>query len=195
MEPAVKQQSLLSPSDYLELERKAPAKHEYAGGKIIAMAGASLNHNKILTKLIRHIDSFLEEKSCDIYPSDLRIWVEKEDSYFYPDATIICGDPEFFDNKKDTVKNPSVIFEILSPSTEDFDLGKKFFSYYNQIKSLQQYITIDSSACQVRSGIRQQDNSWNFVEIMELEDKLHIIPIGFELLLKDIYKGIVIGNR
>lgn len=119
-EAAPKYYPQMSPTAFLEWERAQEYKHEYAGGQIFAMAGASINHNHILTNLIIAIGSFLKDKSCNIFPSDLRIAVKSKNSYFYPDATIICGDPEFDeDHIRDTVKNPSVIFEILSPSTED----------------------------------------------------------------------------
>lgn len=188
-EPALKYQLHLSPSDYLEQERKSEGKHEYAGGKVISMAGASPNHNLILSNIIGHIYPLLKGKPCNIYPSDLRIYVKSKESYFYPDATIVCGELEFSDEKKDTVKNPAVIFEILSPTTEEYDVGRKFF-FYMQIKSLQQYITINSTSFHIRSGKRQPDDAWKFQELEGLDESLLIAPFELELALKDIYEGL-----
>lgn len=188
-EPAVKYKMEMWPAEYIAWERGESNKHEYAEGKIIAMAGASPAHNKILTNLIVSVGSFLRGKPCDIYPGDLRIFVKSKVSYFYPDATIICGDLEFSDDKKDTVKNPAVIFEILSPATEEYDIGRKSF-YYMQIESLQQYITVSSTDRHIQSGIRQPDGAWKFQEITHLTESLHINPILFNLQMKDIYDGV-----
>ncbi|HEX5554971.1 MAG TPA: Uma2 family endonuclease [Chitinophagaceae bacterium] len=192
-EPAVKYQLQMWPADYLDQERNADTKHEYADGKIIAMAWASPAHNKILANLIGHTYPRLSGKPCKIYPSDLRIYVKSKESYFYPDASIVCGDLEFSDDKQDTVKNPSVIFEILSPSTQDYDIGRKFF-FYMQIPTLGQYITIDSASLHVRSGIRQPDNTWKFIELEKITDTVPIEPVGFELALKDIYEDIALPD-
>lgn len=188
-EPALKYETSLWPSEFINWERKSETKHEYAGGRIIDMAGASVAHNRIVSNIIGHIYPALSGKSCNIYPSDLRVYVKSRESYFYPDATIICGDIEYSDGEKDTVKNPSVIFEILSPSKEEYDTGKKLF-FYMQIESLQQYIMINSTSLFVRSGKKQSDGAWRFQELEKAHEKLPIEPVGFELNLKDIYEGI-----
>ena len=189
-EAAPKYYPQMSPKDFLDWERKQEYKHEYAGGQIFAMAGASINHNLILKNLIVTAGSFLKNKPCDIFPSDLRVAVKSKDSFFYPDATIICGDPEFDDSQmKDTIKNPSVIFEILSPSTEDYDIGKKFF-FYMQMESLKQYITVDSRNTHLRIANKMEDGTWKFSELMEKNDLLFIDSIGLSIPLMDIYSGI-----
>lgn len=188
-EPAVKYYEKMTADEYLEWERKQEYKHEFAGGEIIDMAGASAKHNLILSNIIVSVGSHLKGKDCNIYPSDLRVFVKAKESYFYPDATIVCGDPDLSDDKKDTVKNPSVIFEILSPSTEDYDMGRKFF-FYMQIESLKEYILVDSLTNHIRAGRRQADNAWKFEEIFVPEAMLHINSIGFAVELKEIYEGI-----
>lgn len=101
----------LSPSEFLVWERKQEYKHEYVNGEVLAMSGASFNHNRIASNIIISIGSFLKNKSCDIFGSDLRVSVKFKNSYFYPDAIILCNEPEFDDAKiKDTLKNPTVIF-------------------------------------------------------------------------------------
>lgn len=188
-EPALKYETSLWPSEFINWERKSETKHEYADGRIIDMAGASVAHNRILSNVIGHIYPALYGKPCNIYPSDLRVYVKSRESYFYPDATIICGDIEYSDEEKDTVKNPSVIFEILSPSTEEYDTGKKLF-FYMQMESLLQYIMINSTSLLVRSVKRQPDGAWRFQELEQTDEKLLIEAVGFELNLKDIYEGI-----
>ena len=180
----------MSPSEFLQWERKQEYKHEYVKGEIISMAGASLNHNKILSNIIVTIGSFLKTKSCDIYPSDLRIAVKSKSSFFYPDATIVCDEPEFDDDSiKDTVKNPAVIFEVLSPSTEDYDIGKKLF-FYMQIDSLKQYIILDSRTMHIRITTKMENGTWKFSELMSRQDKLSIEPIQLEIGLEEIYEGV-----
>ena len=134
---------------------------------------------------------FLEDKSCDIFGSDLRISVKWRNSYFYPDVIIICDEPEFDDEIiKETLKNPTVIFEILSPSTEDYDLGRKQM-YYMQIPSLRQYIIVDSKKAQVIIITKKDEaGTWKFDELTIINDKIFIEPIGFELSLTDLYKGV-----
>lgn len=180
----------MSPTDFLDWERKQEYKHEYAGGQVFAMAGASINHNKICSNIIGRVWNHLQDKECSVYPSDLRIAVKSKNSFFYPDATIICGEPEFDDDKiKDTVKNPSVIFEILSPATEDYDIGKKLF-FYMQIESLQQYIIIDSRNVHLRITTKTDDGTWKIAELMGKEDLISIESIGVDIPLSDIYSGI-----
>lgn len=153
------------------------------------MARASVAHNQIIANVIAEIGHFLKGKSCTIYPSDLRVYIKSRESYFYPDATIICGKPEYTDEEKDTITKPVVIFEILSPSTEEYDTEKKLF-YYMKIESLQQYIMINAASLLVRSGKRQPDGAWRFQELEDTNEKLLIETVGFELNLKDIYEGI-----
>jgi Uma2 family endonuclease len=191
-EPAHKYYTSMSPSAFLEWERKAESRHEYASGTIISMAGASPAHNLILSNLITLSGTFLKGKSCNIYPSDLRIYVPSRESYFYPDASIICGTPDLSDEVKDTVKNPLVIFEILSPSTEDYDLGRKFF-FYMQIETLKEYVTIDSVKFHIRIGKKQADGAWRFEEYFHADEQLTISSVGLSLSLGDIYEGVAFG--
>src|SRR5687768_17468528 len=133
-EPALKY-NYTSAEEYLEMERASQEKHELHHGVIINMAGASLNHNRIVGNLIISIGSYLKGKSCSVFPGDLRTKILTKDSFTYPDITIVCGEPELMDNHFDTLLNPSVIIEVLSPSTEEHDKGFKFL-YYMQIPSL-----------------------------------------------------------
>ncbi|HEY5408008.1 MAG TPA: Uma2 family endonuclease [Ginsengibacter sp.] len=189
-EAAPKYYPKMSPSEFLEWERKQEYRHEYAGGEIFAMAGASMNHNRISSNIIGRTWNHLQGKDCNIYPGDLRISVKSRSSFFYPDATIICGEPEFDDNNlKDTVKNPAVIFEILSPSTEDYDIGKKLF-FYMQIESLQQYIIIDSRNMHIRITTKMENGTWKFLELTDKDETLFINSVKLEVRLADVYEGL-----
>ncbi len=148
----------ITPAQYLEMERAAEYKNEYYDGHVYAMSGASLKHNIINRNLVSSLSNFLREKDCQVLPSHMRVSTPSSDSYMYPDALIICGKPELEDDKFDTLKNPSVIFEILSPSTTTIDKGRKFF-FYQQIPSLKEYIMIDSLKRFIQLGRKQDDGS------------------------------------
>lgn len=187
-EPAPKYYPNMSPLEFLAWEREQEFKHEYVNGEVFAMSGGSINHNRIASTIIIKVGSFLEDKSCEIFGSDLRIAIRAKNSFFYPDAIIVCDELEFDENSiKDTLKNPSVIFEILSTSTEDYDNGKKLM-YYMQIRSLKQYIIIDSKKIHVRIITRrEEEGTWKFDELNSIEDKIFIEPINFEVSVKDLY--------
>lgn len=179
----------ISPQEYLKLERSSTQKHEYFEGEIIAMAGASLVHNRMVANIMREIGSFLKDKSCEILPSDIRTSVPSFDSYMYPDATIVCGKAEIEDDQFDTLINPAVIFEVLSPSTEDRDRGRKFF-FYRQIPSLKEYILIDTKKYFVEVSRRQTDNSWKFETLTGPEGYLPVTTIDYRLSFQELYKNV-----
>ncbi len=187
-EPALKYNYLLG-EEYLEGERAAEEKHELMNGKIITMTGASLKHNRIVRNLIGNIHSFLKGKTCEVFPSDLRVNIPNVNSFTYPDVTIVCGKPELLDDHFDTLLNPSVIIEVTSPSTESYDRGNKFFTY-QQLPSLKEYILIDSSTVHVHLITKREDGSWLFKVIETISDSLTINTIQQEIALKDIYDGI-----
>lgn len=184
-EPAVKY-NYLTAEEYLEAERKAEHKHELMNGYIITMTGASLKHNKIVGNLIGSINPFLKGKGCEVFPSDLRVNIPSTNSFTYPDLTIVCGKPELLDELFDNLLNPSVIIEVLSPSTESYDRGNKFFTY-QQITSLKEYILVDSNSIQIQSIIKKDDGLWKFETINDIKGSLTINTISQQILLSDIY--------
>jgi Uma2 family endonuclease len=184
--PAVK---YTSPQEYLELERASKEKHEYFVGKVLAMAGASLAHNYIVANLIREIGMSLKDRPCNILPSDIRVSIPSRESYMYPDAVIVCGKPEMEDDRFDTLKNPVVIFEILSPSTEDHDRGKKFF-FYRQIPSFSEYILIDTTRRFVELSRRQDDGSWVFGVVADPGGYVPITAIQGKVSMDEIYRNV-----
>lgn len=181
--PAVKHVSL---EEYLRLEEAAEEKHEYVDGSIVAMAGATREHNEIVSNLIREIGLCLKGKECAIYPSDFRVTTPAGISYFYPDATVVCGNTELQPHVFDTLLNPVVIFEVMSEGTEKIDRGYKFF-YYQQIPSLREYILIDSREYAVEAISRQDDNAWRFTKLSPADGQLHLSSIGCTLSFDDIY--------
>jgi Uma2 family endonuclease len=187
-EPAPKY-NYISPEEYLEMERTAEEKHEYYKGQIFLMSGASWEHNVIVKNINTTVLPFLKGRPCDMYGSDLRIHIPENTLYTYPDFSIICGDPGTTDKEKDTIIKPSVIIEVLSKSTKDYDRGTKF-NLYRSIKTLKEYILVDSMSVEVETYTRQDDNSWTLKEYKELADSFIIKTINLTLHLQDIYDNV-----
>lgn len=176
----------LSPEDYLAMERTSIEKSEYYKGEVFAMAGAGNNHNIITANIIITIGSFLKGKSCTVYPSDMRLHIPQNSLYTYPDVMIVCGQKRFLDDKKDTILNPVLIVEVLSPNTEAYDRGEKF-RLYRSIPLLQEYMMVDSRRCSVEKYSRNEEGSWVLAEAQDLQASIHLSCIDFDLALQDVY--------
>jgi Uma2 family endonuclease len=149
----------LTPEAYLAWERQQLEKHEYFEGEVFAMAGASREHNLIVVNVVGELRNLLRKGTCEVYPSDLRVHVPLTGLYTYPDASVVCGRPELTDEQGDTLLNPSVLIEVLSPSSEGYDRGKKF-EQYRSIASLRDYLLVSSESAHVEHYARQPDGSW-----------------------------------
>ncbi len=171
--------------EYLAFERASEEKHEYLAGEVYLMAGASENHNLIVANLIITIGIQLRNRPCRIYPSDMRVRVFNA-NYAYPDVTVVCSTPEFEDAEVDTLLNPALIIEVLSPSTEQYDRSKKFQNY-RTLDSLQEYILISQDAPRIERYLRQENGQWLFSDAALLESTVEITSIGCSLPLSDVY--------
>nr|WP_315196779.1 Uma2 family endonuclease [uncultured Flavobacterium sp.] len=179
----------ITEKEYLDAERLVAEKHEYFQGEIFAMSGASKNHNEIAVNCIYELKSKLKGKPCRPYGSDFRVSIPKNTLYTYPDISVFCSEPETLDNLEDTATNPSVIIEILSKSTRNYDQGQKF-ALYRQIDSLKEYILIDSEEIKVIKHTKNDDGSWLLVEYKDIENQFFINAIRVELSLVDIYENV-----
>lgn len=184
----------ISHQEYLQAERLALDKHEYYQGEIFAMNGASISHNIISMNTTIGLGNKLNGKNCQPFGSDLRIHIPESSLYTYPDLSIICGEIETTDDNFDTATNPSVIIEILSKSTRDYDKGGKF-NLYRQIESLQEYILIDSENIFVEKFTKNIDNSWELTEYKDLEKSFKIETVQIEMMLLDIYKNVKLQQK
>ena len=175
----------ISEEIYLEEERKASTKSEYYQGEVFAMAGATKEHNKIVASIIGELYSFLKDNPCSIFPSDIRIHVEENTLYTYPDVTIACEEEKYLDDTFDTLLNPTIIIEVLSPSTEDYDRGTKF-KLYRGIPSLKNYVMVSSTEMLAEVYTRSGD-TWILTTAKGKEASIHISAIKYDLSLPDIY--------
>ncbi len=181
-------QTYLTPEEYLAFERKATTKHEYLNGQIVAMSGASFAHNFITANTTGQLYNQLMDGECRVAASDMRVKVPQTGSYFYPDVVVVCGEPRAEDDTFDILLNPTVVVEVLSPSTEAYDKGEKF-EHYQQIASLKEYILISQGKIHVEHYCRQA-SGWMQTEFRELEDVLSLFSISCELRLQDIYRRV-----
>ncbi len=177
-----------TPQEYLVLERKSETRNEYYNGEIFAMSGASREHNLIVGNLFRDIGNQLEDRPCETYTNDMRVWIEATGLYTYPDVVVVCGEPRFQDREVDTLLNPTVIVEVLSPSTEAYDRGDKF-RHYRRIDSLHEFVLISQDRMMVERYTRQ-GKDWVLSDMTDPDQVLKLESIGCQIPLGRIYAKI-----
>src|SRR5262245_54952093 len=172
----------LTTAEYLAFERNAEQKHEFVNGEMFAMAGASPEHNSVTENLSIEIGSRLKGGPCRTYSRDLRVKVHRTGLYTYPDLIVVCGKPEFDPLHRDTLVNPQVVFEVLSPSTESYDRGAKF-RHYQQLPSVREYVLVSQDRAQVDRFVRQPDETWVLTVFADpaAEFSLATVPVHFPL--------------
>lgn len=174
--------------DYLGFERFSAERHEYLDGSVYAMAGESVNHSTICFNLNRIVGNELRGKGCRGFSPNMKIATNDRGLFSYPDLAIVCGEPIPFDNHKDIITNPTVIFEVLSPSTASYDRGEKFLRYSNFIETLQDYILISQDEPFIEHYHKQENGGWEKSEISDLEAVLEIISIDCRISLSELYE-------
>ena len=175
-----------TPEEYLALERAAEYKSEYFNGEIFAMVGACRNHVLIVTNLVAELGAQLKKRDCEVYSADMRLNIEITRAYTYPDVIVVCGEPQFSDEQKDTLLNPTVIIEVLSKSTQGYDRGGKF-EQYRTLESFKEYLLISQDKPHVEHFVRQADNRWLLMETNKMEDSIELSSINCTLPLAEIY--------
>lgn len=174
--------------DYLAMERASETRHEYFDGDIYAMAGARRNHILITGNLVATLNVQLRGKSCEVYPTDMRVKVSHK-HYAYPDVVVVCGEPQFGDEQTDILNNPTIIIEVLSSSTERYDRGKKFASY-RELPSLQEYVLVSQYDPHIEHYVRMGEK-WALSDTIGLEASVDLPTIGCMLKLGDVYDKVV----
>ncbi len=178
-----------TPQQYLAIDRKAQSRSEYVGGEIVAMAGASREHNRITLNVGASLTEQLRGKPCEPFTSDLRVKGRTTGSYLFPDVVAGCAPLEFEDSSLDILLNPVVIMEVLSPSTEAHDRSWKF-AHYRRIASLRDYVMLSQYQPFAEHYTRHNDGSWMLTELSGLRDVLHLPSLGCDLPLSVIYERI-----
>ncbi len=179
--------------EYLEMENAATEKHEYYQGEIFAMSGTKMPHNRIASNTLIGFGKKLTGKPCKPYGSDLRIHIEKNTLFTYPDISIICGEVITLNNDDWNVLNPVVIIEILSPSTKNYDRGEKF-KLYRDIATLKEYILIDSESISIESFYINEHGNWELKEYKSINETVYLQAIQTSLELREIYEGTTLNT-
>jgi Uma2 family endonuclease len=174
--------------EYLAMDRAAEFRSEYLDGEIIAMSGGSMRHSELGTNLIGEVRAALRKTQCRTFTSDFRVRVSSR-VYTYPDVTVVCGKPLLADERQDILLNPTVIFEVLSPSTEHYDRGVKF-QQYREVESLQDYILVAQDEIRIEQYTRGDANTWTLRDYQRTEDVLRVASIGISVPLAAIYERI-----
>jgi Uma2 family endonuclease len=176
----------ISIEEYLAFERGSQEKHEYFKGEVFAMSGAGNRHNIISSNLIISIGNLLRGKPCFPYGSDMRLHIPQNTLFTYPDISIYCGDLN--DLEDDNATNPTVLIEILSPSTKNYDRGGKFI-LYREIPTLKEYILVDTDAVFVEAYRINQSGHWELEEYKSPDQTLSFPSLSVTVALKEIYRG------
>jgi Uma2 family endonuclease len=178
--------SFITPEEYLAMERKAEYKSEYLDGEVFAMSGVKRAHSLIAANVLAELRDGLRKRQCEAHGSDLRVRTFAR-HYCYPDVSAFCGEPQFLDGQLDTLLNPSLIVEVVSPSTEAYDRGRKF-EFYQAIEVLRDYLLLASDRMHGDLYTRQSDGTWVRRSFSAPEDVIRIASIDCALKLADIYE-------
>ncbi len=181
------QRKYITEEEYLKSEREALEKHEYFDGEIFDMAGTSEEHANISSNINISLGTQLKKRPCKSYQSDLRVHIPATGLYTYPDVIVVCGKPEMLeDTYLDTILNPVLIVEVLSPSTADYDKGTKF-DHYRTIETLQEYVLVWQDKKRVARYTKQSDESWILRDFIGEDAAIDLSSIECQLTIEDIY--------
>ncbi len=179
----------LTEDEYLAFDRHHDIKHEFINGEVVAMTGASWKHNIICANTSAALHSQLTDSPCIVTASDMRLKIAASSTYRYPDVMVVCDDPQFIDDRSDTVLNPVILIEVLSPSTALVDRNEKLREY-RQIDSLQAYILLSQDSSRAERYLRQDPQNWLYTDITGLGTHIELTSIGCTLALKDVYSKV-----
>jgi Uma2 family endonuclease len=179
----------ITPDEYLKAERVSEAKAEYVAGEIVARQGASLPHAEIVGNIQVVLRLALKDRSCRAVTNDIKVKSE-QDKYFYPDVLVFCDEPIYDRGMNDVLLNPTVIIEVLSKTTQDWDRGSKF-EYCRRIETLTDYILVSQDKCLVEHRERQSPTLWTMHYVEGMDKSIHLKSISVDLTLSDIYEHVL----
>jgi Uma2 family endonuclease len=178
----------LTPEEYLAIEREAEFRSEYWNGKMFAISGAREPHNDICVNITAEFRQQLRSRPCKNYSNDMRVRTSSN-LYTYPDCVVVCGERRFLDERRDTLLNPNLLVEVLSPSTERYDRGSRF-EQYRGIESLREYLMLASDRIHAELFTKQPNGPWTLSEWRDPEDVVPLESCGCRLKLADIYEKV-----
>ncbi len=182
-------QRYYSPEEYLTLEEAADYKSEYIDGEIIHIAGGSTNHNQIALNFSTELNFAFKKLDYRVFMSDVRLWIPKRRIYTYPDVMLVTGKPEYYNNRTDTITNPQLIIEVLSPSTKGYDKSDKFKGY-RTIPTFQEYLLIDQTRIYIEHFHKTDERRWDFRDYDESDVAITLASVSLEISILDIYNKV-----
>lgn len=185
--PKLKTKNTVTAEEYLAFERDSDSRHEFLDGEVLAMAGESLSHSRVCSNILRESGNRLKGRPCEALSPNMKVRTSAASLYAYPDLTIVCGEPQFHDSKKDVLINPRVIFEVLSPSTENYDRTVKFQRYRMGNETLTDYVLVSQERAFVEHFRKATDGQWLYRSFSNLSETLDLDGINCELKLTEIY--------
>ncbi len=183
-----KKQKRYTPKEYLALEEKAEFRSEYEDGEIVAMAGGTFDHARIITNIDRLFGNKLKQ-TCESLTTDVKVWVESYRKFYYPDVLVFCGAPIFYEKRNDTIINPILLVEVLSESTEAKDRGEKMLAY-RSLESLEEYVLVSQDKAIVEQYTKTEEGNWLHKATIGLNSLVKFVSIGVELELEEIYQRV-----
>ena len=178
----------VSPEEYLERERKAETKSEYYNGEILAMSGGSPRHSLIAANLVRELGNALKGTGCLVFNSDLRVHVQANGLYTYPDVSVVCGDNRLLDEDGDVLATPVLLVEVLSPSTEHYDRGQRF-ALYRGLETLREYVLVAQERRSVEVFRKNDAGRWELYE-PDAEGTVELASVGCVLRVEEVYANV-----
>jgi Uma2 family endonuclease len=174
--------------EYLNLEPTLEGKFEFWNGEMVAMAGGTINHSRLIAKINQLLGNALSGSGCENL-IDLKVFIESFNRGVFPDAMVICEEPEMYEERSDIIVNPSLVIEVLSPSTESYDRGEKFLRY-RSLPSFKEYVLISSDKHLVESFYKESSSLWQMRTAIGLEAEIELFSINKKITLKDIYENV-----
>jgi Uma2 family endonuclease len=184
---------LLTEFEYLLVERQAEERSEFFRGEMFAMSGATRSHNVIASKLSRLLQNQLDGRGCDVYQSDMKVRVASTGRFAYPDIVVVCGERQYLDDREDVLLNPTVLIEVLSESTANYDRLDKARDY-RLLGSLRELLLVAQDVPLVEHFVKQDQSTWNFTSVTGLEAAIELPSIGCKLKLADVFAGIELSQ-
>ena len=183
-----------TPEQYIKLEETSEFKSEDLSGQIFAMAGGSPEHSAVGNNIGGEMRSLLRGTPCAVFNSDLRVTIMQSGLMTHPDVTVACGEQHRHPLYRHSIINPTVLFEVLSPTTEAYDRGEKWAHYW-RMESLQEYILVSQNKARVEQYVRQDDGSWKFTAVEGLAASLFLPSLGCSLPLLEVYDKVALAEE
>ncbi len=177
-------------ADYLAFETSSEFKHEFRNGEIVAMSGGTVNQGTVIGNTYVALDKRTDAKGCRTFNSEVRVYFQKYEEFCYPDTYVVCGELQFSEYDKNSIANPCLLIEVLSPSTEAYDRGEKFLKY-RSIKSFKEYVLISPDKVCIEVHYKQDDTVWYFNTYLKMEEQVYLRSIDEQILVSEFYRNIV----